>query len=116
MKRGSGLLGDSVVYTPQRGVDRIKTKLKNLFEFINDDKNYPYNLLIKIAITHYQFEAIHPFQDGNGIVGRILNILIMIQKQLLKVPILFLSAYIIRNEEDYYYLLKRVTARLISYS
>jgi Fic family protein len=110
MKRGSGLLGGAVVYTPPRGIELIKTKLKNLFEFINDDEKYPYDPLIKTAITHYQFEAIHPFRDGNGRVGRILNILIMIQKQLLEVPILYLSAYIIRNKEDYYYLLNRVTA------
>lgn len=110
MKRGSGLLGGSVVYTPPRGVEVIKTKLKNLFEFINDDEKYPYDPLIKIAITHYQLEAIHPFRDGNGRAGRILNILVMIQKQLLEVPILYLSAYIIRNKEDYYYLLNRVTA------
>jgi Fic family protein len=110
MKRGSGLLGGSVVYTPPRGVEIIKAKLDNLFEFINNDKKYPYDPLIKIAIAHYQFEAIHPFRDGNGRVGRILNTLIMIQKQLLEVPILYLSAYIIRNKEDYYSLLNSVTA------
>jgi Fic family protein len=110
MKRGSGLLGGSVVYTPPRGIEIIKAKLDNLFEFINDDEKYPYDPLIKIAISHYQLEAIHPFRDGNGRVGRILNILIMIQKQLLEVPILYLSAYVIRNKEDYYYLLNKVTA------
>jgi len=110
MKRGSGLLGGSVVYTPPRGIEIIKAKLDNLFEFINDDEKYPYDPLIKIAIAHYQLEAIHPFRDGNGRVGRILNILIMIQKQLLEVPILYLSAYVIRNKEDYYYLLNKVTA------
>ena len=110
MKRGSGLLRGSVVYTPPRGIENIKTKLENLFEFINNDEKYQYDPLIKIAIAHYQFEAIHPFRDGNGRVGRILNILVMIQKQLLEVPILYLSAYIIRNKEDYYYLLNRVTA------
>jgi len=110
IKRGSGLLDNSVVYTPPRGVDNIKKKLQNLFEFINNDEKYPYDPLLKIAIAHYQFEAIHPFRDGNGRAGRILNILVMIQKQLLEVPILYLSAYIIRNKEDYYYLLNRVTA------
>lgn len=110
MKRGSGLLSDTVVYTPPRGVEVINQKLNNLVEFINDDEKYPYDPLLKIAISHYQFEAIHPFRDGNGRVGRILNILIMIQKHLLDVPILYLSAYIIRNKEDYYYLLNRVTA------
>lgn len=110
MKRGSGLLGGSVVYTPPRGVEIIKQKLENLFEFINNDKEYPYDPLIKLAISHYQFEAIHPFRDGNGRTGRILSILILIQKKLLEVPILYLSAYIIRQKEDYYYLLNRVTA------
>lgn len=110
MKRGSGLLGGSVVYTPPRGVEIIKQKLDNLFEFINNDKDYPYDPLIKLAISHYQFEAIHPFRDGNGRTGRILSILIMIQKQLLEVPILYLSAYIIRQKEDYYFLLNKVTS------
>ncbi|MEA3496621.1 MAG: Fic/DOC family N-terminal domain-containing protein [Bacteroidota bacterium] len=109
MKRGSGLLGDSVVYTPPKGIGIIKQKLDNLFEFINNDEDYPYDSLIKLAIFHYQFEAIHPFRDGNGRTGRILSILIMIQKQLLEVPILYLSAYIIREKEDYYYLLNRIT-------
>jgi len=110
MKRGSGLLDGSVVYTPPRGVEIIKKKLDNLLEFINNDEKYPYDPLIKLALSHYQFEAIHPFRDGNGRAGRILNILIMIQKQLLEVPVLYLSAYIIRRKEDYYYLLYRVTA------
>ena len=110
MKRGSGLLGGSVVYTPPRGVEVIKQKLENLFEFINNDKKYPYDPLIKLAISHYQFEAIHPFRDGNGRTGRILNTLIMIQKELLDIPILYLSAYIIQQKKDYYFLLNRVTA------
>ena len=110
MKRGSGLLGGSVVYTPPRGIEVIKQKLDNLFEFINNDKDYPYDPLIKLAISHYQFEAIHPFRDGNGRTGRILNTLIMIQKELLDIPILYLSAYIIQNKENYYFLLNKVTA------
>ena len=109
-QRGSGLLGGKVVYTPPRGEKIINEKLDNLFEFINDDSKYEYDALIKLAIAHYQFEAIHPFRDGNGRVGRILSILIMIQKKLLDVPILYLSAYIIREKEDYYYLLNKVTA------
>ena len=110
MKRGSGLLGGSVVYTPPRGIEVIKQKLENLFEFINNDKKYSYDPLIKLAISHYQFEAIHPFRDGNGRTGRILNTLIMIQKKLLDIPILYLSAYIIQHKEDYYFLLNKVTA------
>jgi Fic family protein len=110
LKRGSGSLTGEVVYTPPRGTQIIQQKLNNLVEYINDDSKYPYDPLLKIAISHYQFEAIHPFRDGNGRVGRILSILLMIQKQLLEVPILYLSAYIIREKDEYYELLKNVTA------
>jgi Fic family protein len=110
-KRGNGLLGGAVVYTPPRGIDIIKEKLDNLFVYLNDEKKYKYDPLIKLAVSHYQFEAIHPFRDGNGRTGRILSILLMIQKQLLEIPILYLSAYIIREKEDYYKLLNSVTSR-----
>lgn len=110
LKRGSGLLGSSVDYTPPRGIEIIKQKLENLLEYINNDEKFPHDPLIKLAISHYQFEAIHPFRDGNGRTGRILAILILLQKNLLDVPILYLSAYIIRQKEDYYNLLNRVTA------
>ncbi len=110
-KRGSGLLGGEVVYTPPRGIDIIKEKLDNLFVYLNDEKKYKYDPLIKLAVSHYQFEAIHPFRDGNGRTGRILSILLMIQKQLMEIPILYLSAYIIREKEDYYKLLNSVTTR-----
>ena len=103
-------MGGTVVYTPPRGIETIKSKLTNLFEFINNDKDYTYDPLLKLAVSHYQFEAIHPFRDGNGRTGRILNILLLIQKKLLEVPILYLSSFIIQNKEDYYYLLNRVTA------
>ena len=109
-RRGSGLLGGSVVYTPPRGINIIRQKLENLFEYINNDEAFPHDPLIKLAVSHYQFEAIHPFRDGNGRTGRILTILLLLQKQLLDVPILYLSAYIIRQKEDYYYLLNKVTA------
>ncbi|OFX18186.1 MAG: hypothetical protein A2033_11785 [Bacteroidetes bacterium GWA2_31_9] len=108
-KRGSGLLNDSVVYTPPRGVEIIKNKLDNLFGYINDDVLYDYDPLIKLAVSHYQFEAIHPFRDGNGRTGRILSILLLIQKELLDLPILYLSAYIIKEKEEYYQLLNSVT-------
>ena len=108
-KRGSGILGGTVVYTPPRGENVIQEKLENLITYLNDDTNYSYDPLIKLAVSHYQFEAIHPFRDGNGRSGRILSILLMIQKKLLDVPILYLSAYIIENKDDYYYLLNNVT-------
>ena len=110
-KMGSGLLNSSVIYTPPRGVHVINQKLDNLFAYINDDKKFDYDPLIKLAVSHYQFEAIHPFRDGNGRSGRILNILLLIQKGLLDLPILYLSAYIIKNKEDYYELLNAVTTR-----
>ncbi len=111
LKRGTGKLTGEVVYTPPRGTQVIKEKLNNLMEYLNDDVKYPYDPLLKIAISHYQFEAIHPFRDGNGRAGRILSILVMIQKQLLDLPILYLSAYIIKQKDDYYELLKNVTTR-----
>jgi Fic family protein len=108
-QRGSGILGGKVVYTPPRGEKVLQEKLENLISYLNDDKNYQYDPLIKLAVTHYQFEAIHPFRDGNGRVGRILSILLLIHKKLLDVPILYLSAYIIENKDDYYALLNNVT-------
>ncbi len=110
-KRGSGRLEGTVVYTPPRGERVIEQKLANLVEYLNDDEKYDYDPLIKLAVAHYQFEAIHPFRDGNGRTGRIMNILLMIQKELLDVPILYLSAYIINNKEDYYTYLNKVTSQ-----
>jgi Fic family protein len=110
-KRGSGRLGGTVIYTPPRGAAVIKQKLANLVEYLNDDKKYDYDPLIKLAVAHYQFEAIHPFRDGNGRCGRIINSLLLIQKDLLTVPILYLSAYIINNKNEYYACLDAVTAR-----
>ena len=69
------------------------------------------DLLIKLAIIHYQFECIHPFPDGNGRVGRIINVLYLVQKQLLNFPILYLSKYIIENKTAYYKALKGVTEK-----
>ena len=109
VKRGSGILGGSVVYTPPRGEGIIEEKLNNLVAYLNDDITYSYDPLIKMAVSHYQFEAIHPFRDGNGRTGRILSILLMVQKHLLDIPILYLSAYIIENRDDYYALLNKVT-------
>lgn len=108
-KYGTGPLGGTVMYTPPRGEKIIESKLENLLQYINDDDQFKDDPLIKIAISHYQFEAIHPFRDGNGRTGRILNTLIMIQKELLDEPILYLSAFIIENKKEYYELLNKVT-------
>lgn len=109
--RGSGLLGGSVIYTPPRGLGIVEKKLENLFIYLNQDHDYQYDPLIKLAVAHYQFEAIHPFRDGNGRAGRIISILLLIQKQLLDMPILYLSAYIIREKDSYYELLNKVTTQ-----
>lgn len=91
------------IYTPPFGKDIIETKLKNLEEYINiNEKGKETDPLIKMAIIHYQFESIHPFYDGNGRTGRILNVLYLILLGLLELPILYLSSYIIKHKKQYY--------------
>ncbi|MCR4560424.1 MAG: Fic family protein [Bacteroidales bacterium] len=97
-----------VVYTPPEGETLIREKLSDLEKFINDD-NTELDTLVKMALIHYQFEAIHPFSDGNGRTGRILNILYLIKEGLLDMPILYLSHYIIVYKSVYYKLLNNVT-------
>ena len=112
IKRGqSELRPGEIVYTPPRTEQIIETLMNNLVEFLNDDVKYPVDPLLKMSIAHYQFEAIHPFQDGNGRTGRILNLLYLVSKGLLSQPILYISKYIILNKEDYYYKLSAVTQR-----
>jgi len=96
----------TIIYTPPEGYDKILRLMKNLEEYLNDvDDVSP---LIKLAVQHYQFESIHPFYDGNGRTGRIINILYLILHGLLESPILYLSAFIIENKSDYYRLLQEV--------
>jgi Fic family protein len=97
-----------VVYTPPQEYDSIVALMTNLETMINDDDVWPADLLVKMAVLHYQFESIHPFYDGNGRTGRILNILYLVNKDLLRLPILYLSRYIIRQKSDYYRLLQAV--------
>lgn len=108
---GSGPNAGRVSYTPPRGKGIVEAKLNNLVDFINDDKLYPADPLIKMAIGHFQFEAIHPFRDGNGRTGRIFNIHYLTKKELLDYPILFLSRYIMDNKDEYYAGLSGVTQR-----
>ena len=108
-KRGWGSLIAETVYTPPRGRGVVEQKLSAFIEFLNDDVKYPLDPLLKMAMAHYQFEAIHPFRDGNGRTGRILCILYLIQKGLLDLPILYLSAYILENKDAYYQSLGSVT-------
>ncbi|HOK25419.1 MAG TPA: Fic family protein [Bacteroidales bacterium] len=96
------------VYIPPQDYNTIVSLMQNLEEYINDDSLHPVDPLIKMAIIHYQFESIHPFYDGNGRTGRILNILYLVQKGLLDLPILYLSSYIIKTKIDYYRLLQEV--------
>ncbi|MDA8213856.1 MAG: Fic family protein [Nitrospiraceae bacterium] len=98
-----------VIYTPPEGEPIIRDKLKNLEDYIHADNAV--DPLIKLAVIHYQFEAIHPFTDGNGRTGRILNILFLVMKDLLDFPVLYLSKYIIENKNDYYRLLRNVTTK-----
>lgn len=98
-----------IVYTPPEGEDVIRNKLRNLEEFIHADNEL--DDLIKMALIHYQFEAIHPFSDGNGRTGRIINVLYLILKGQLDLPILYLSKYIIENKNEYYKRLRNVTEK-----
>lgn len=108
---GTKLANDStgeVMYTPPENEKTIRDLLSNLEMYINTDDESVHPL-IKLAIIHYQFESIHPFYDGNGRTGRIINVLYLIMKELLTEPLLYLSRYIIENKTDYYTLLRKVT-------
>jgi len=110
IKRGqSEIKAGEIIYTPPRGSVLIEQKLTNLFAFLNTTNEF--DPLLKMVIAHYQFEAIHPFTDGNGRTGRILNLLYLVNQKLLSHPVLYLSKYIITHKDDYYYLLSGVTQR-----
>jgi len=107
---GTALANDrtgEVIYTPPVGEDRIRDLLSNWEHFLHNRTEL--DPLIRMAVAHYQFEAIHPFTDGNGRTGRVINSLFLISENLLTLPILYLSRYIIRHKEDYYRLLLEVT-------
>jgi Fic family protein len=100
--------GEIKLIPPQHPQDIIEL-MANLAEYINDERLEDFDELIKMAIVHYQFESIHPFYDGNGRTGRIINILYLVLHGLLDMPILYLSRYIIKNKADYYKLLHDVS-------
>ena len=107
---GTALANDKtgeVIYTPPVGEDVLRTMLADWERFLHNAVEI--DPLIRMAVTHYQFEAIHPFTDGNGRTGRIVNSLFLIQEGLLTLPILYLSRYIIQHKADYYRLLLQVT-------
>ncbi len=96
------------VYTPPQNPDDVMRLMDNLERFINDDEYFDADPLVKMAMIHYQFESIHPFYDGNGRTGRIINVLYLVQKGLLNIPVLYLSRYIVRHKAEYYRLLQAV--------
>jgi len=98
----------AVIYLPRQDPAEIQELMTNLEQFVNDPELSDYDPLVKMAIIHYQFESIHPFYDGNGRTGRILNILYLILTGLQKLPILYLSNHIIQHKSDYYRLLQGV--------
>ena len=99
----------TVIYTPPVGDAVMRKKLDNLEEFLLADDGI--DPLVRMAVAHYQFEAIHPFTDGNGRTGRILNILFLIHAGLLPIAVLYLSRHLIQNKAEYYQLLCGVTER-----
>ncbi len=110
-QKGTVLLNEQtheVVYEPPQEHERILDYMANLETFINDPAFYDADPLTKMAVAHYQFEAIHPFYDGNGRAGRILNILYLVAQDLLDLPVLYLSRYIVQNKTTYYDLLGEV--------
>ena len=100
--------GQTIVYTPPVGEDLLRSLLANWERFLHEATDI--EPLIRMAVGHYQFEAIHPFTDGNGRTGRVLNSLFLISQDLLTLPILYLSRYIIQHKTDYYRLLREVTS------
>ena len=97
-----------IIYTPPQDYKTIQELMANLELFINDESMSDFDALVKMAIIHYQFESIHPFYDGNGRTGRIINVLYLVMNDLLDLPILYLSRYIIENKGEYYKLLQEV--------
>lgn len=105
---GTKLINDKtqeIIYTPPEGENVLRNLLSNLELYINSNDGLT-DPLIKLAVMHYQFESIHPFYDGNGRTGRILNVLYLVLNELIDSPILYLSKYIIQNKNDYYRLLQ----------
>lgn len=104
LKNGAG----ETVYTPPQDPTEIIGLMSDLERFLNDTERFTADPLIKMALTHHQFESIHPFYDGNGRTGRIINVLYLVKEGLLDVPVLYLSSHIVRTKADYYRLLQAV--------
>ncbi|TXK93504.1 addiction module protein [Methylococcaceae bacterium CS1] len=97
-----------VIYTPPQTHDEIIELMSNLEKFINNDASCDWDDLVKMAVIHHQFESIHPFYDGNGRTGRVINVLYLIKQDLLSLPVLYLSRYINQHKQNYYRLLQTV--------
>jgi Fic family protein len=97
-----------VVYTPPQHPDEIEALMSDLERFINQPELFDADPLIKMALLHHQFESIHPFYDGNGRTGRIINVLYLVKEGLLEIPVLYLSRHIVRTKTEYYRLLQAV--------
>ncbi|MBA4144098.1 MAG: Fic family protein [Nitrosospira sp.] len=108
--RGTALKSNSgkIIYTPPQDPDVVLMLMADLERFINQEDLFDADPLIKMALIHHQFESIHPFYDGNGRTGRIINVLYMVKEGLLDVPALYLSRHIVRTKSDYYRLLQEV--------
>src|SRR5690606_30237997 len=98
----------AVIYTPPQGEKALRDLLSDWERFMHSDQ-HDFDPLVRLAVGHYQFEAIHPFNDGNGRTGRVLNSLYLIEAELLSLPVLYLSHYILTNRSDFYRLLEGVT-------
>ena len=107
LKDGEG----RTVYTPPQEPEVIVALMRDLERFINDEAVFDADPLIKMALIHHQFETIHPFYDGNGRTGRIVNVLYLVKQGLLDIPVLYLSRHIVRAKADYYRLLQEVRER-----
>jgi Fic family protein len=107
LKDGTG----KTVYTPPQDPAAIREAMGDLERFLNDDALHPADPLVKMALAHHQFESIHPFYDGNGRTGRILNVLYLVKQGLLDAPVLYLSRHIVRTKPDYYRLLQQTRER-----
>ncbi|MEO6065721.1 MAG: Fic family protein [Lysobacterales bacterium] len=96
------------VYSPPQDANEVRSLMGDLESFIHDQPPFDVDPLIKMALIHHQFESIHPFYDGNGRTGRIINVLYLVKEQLLDIPVLYLSRHIVRTKPDYYRLLQAV--------
>ena len=100
--------GGQTIYTPPQEPVEIVALMSDLERFMNDAELFAIDPLIKMALIHHQFESIHPFYDGNGRTGRILNVLYLVKEGLLDIPVLYLSSHIVHTKDDYYRLLQTV--------